>query len=325
MGTPNTGLTAEQAEALFNLANNGVLTRIDERGKRCDDLYQWALHPHHGAPGSPLDLDDQAFATAYPLTLAGPHAVAEHAMFPAMSAVESMHTAGLLVARRRSHRQPHVSEILQLCRVAMECAALTIWLLGDPDREVRRDRCLDEEMEQLNQQRRFLLINEDDESNRPDRYPPQLLTMNAAHRRKFTEMFDEAEATYTFAKTPSFSKIVRESAQWVDAHVPAHDTGEIADHGLEHPARSLYSYGSSFIHGYKWMSDYARGGTVFTLIADALAVTLNMVECAVCLYEAAARRPGGERSTDSFVPERFEPTIAGWSATLFTESVARRQ
>ena len=26
------GLTAEQAEALFNLANNGVLTRIGERG-----------------------------------------------------------------------------------------------------------------------------------------------------------------------------------------------------------------------------------------------------------------------------------------------------
>jgi hypothetical protein len=34
MGT-NMGLTAEQAEALFNLANNGVLTRIDERGQRC--------------------------------------------------------------------------------------------------------------------------------------------------------------------------------------------------------------------------------------------------------------------------------------------------
>jgi hypothetical protein len=34
------GLTAEQAEALFNLSNNGVLTRIGERGKSCEDLYQ---------------------------------------------------------------------------------------------------------------------------------------------------------------------------------------------------------------------------------------------------------------------------------------------
>jgi hypothetical protein len=39
------GLTAEQAEALFNLADNGVLARIDERGHRCEDLYQWGLHP----------------------------------------------------------------------------------------------------------------------------------------------------------------------------------------------------------------------------------------------------------------------------------------
>jgi hypothetical protein len=37
------GLTAEQAEALFNHANTGVLTRIDERGKRCEELYQRGL------------------------------------------------------------------------------------------------------------------------------------------------------------------------------------------------------------------------------------------------------------------------------------------
>jgi hypothetical protein len=40
MTIPNLGLNAEQAEALFNLANRGVLTRIDERGQRCGDLYQ---------------------------------------------------------------------------------------------------------------------------------------------------------------------------------------------------------------------------------------------------------------------------------------------
>ncbi len=129
MATPNAGLTAEHAEALFNLKHNGVLTRIDERGQRCGDLYQWGLHPHVAAEGSPLAADDGAFEAAYPLTFAGPQAVTEHALFPAMSAAESLNTAGILVARRRSHRQPHVSEVLQLCRVAMESAALTIWLL----------------------------------------------------------------------------------------------------------------------------------------------------------------------------------------------------
>lgn len=317
MRTPDSGLNAEQAEALFNLKHNGVLTRIDERGQRCGELYQWGLHPHVAAEGSPLAADNAAFEAAYSLTLAGPQAVTEHALFPAMSAAESLNTAGMLVARRRSHRQPHLAELLQLCRVAMESAALTIWLLSDPAREVRRDRCMSEEMEQLEQRRRFLAISEEDEVKCPARYPKQVLKMNADHRRKYNEMLAQAKTAYTFAKTPSFTAMIRSSAQWVDAHVPAHDTGEIATNGLESTARALYSYGSSFIHGYKWMTDYARDGTVFTLIADALAVTLNMAECAVCLFEAASRAPGSERPKGSYVPEQFEPTIAAWSTGLF--------
>jgi hypothetical protein len=75
MSIPNTGgLTAEQAEALFNLANNGVLTRIDERGQRCEDLYLWGLHPHTAETGSALAADDDAFTATSPLTLAGPQA-----------------------------------------------------------------------------------------------------------------------------------------------------------------------------------------------------------------------------------------------------------
>jgi hypothetical protein len=71
MSIPNSGgLTAQQAEALFNLANNGVLTRIDERGRRCEDMYQWGLHPHTAETGSALAADDEAFVAAYSLTLA---------------------------------------------------------------------------------------------------------------------------------------------------------------------------------------------------------------------------------------------------------------
>lgn len=317
MSIPNSGgLTAEHAEALFNLATNGVLTRIDERGQRCEDLYQWALHPHTAETGSALAADDQAFTATYPLTFAGPQAVTEHALFPAMSAVEGLHTAGVLIARRSSHRQPHITEVLQLCRVAMECASLTIWLLGDVDREVRRDRCMSEEMEQLEQRRRYLVIGQQDETARPTRYPKQMLVENAEHRRKYNKMLDDAKEAYTYDKTPSFTKMIREAAQWVDAHIPAHDTGEIANNGLESSARSFYSYGSSFIHGYKWMTDYTRS-TVFTLIADALAVTLDMAECAVCLYEAASRAPSGQRPEESYIPERFESTITAWSMELF--------
>lgn len=308
----------EHAEALFNLANNGVLTRIDERGRRCGDLYQWAIHPRTAEKDSPLAADDAAFAAKYPIIIPGPQAVTEHALYPAMSAGESLNTAGILISRRKTHRQPHIAEVLQLCRVAMECASLTIWLLGDPSREIRLDRCMSEDMEQLEQQRQYLEIGEEDEINNSARYPKQLLEMNAEHRRKFNKMVSDAKTAYTFSNTPRFTKMIRRSAQWVDSHVPAHDTGEIADHGLENAARSLYSYGSSFIHGYKWISSYGRKGAVWRMIADALAVSLNMTECAVCLFEAASRAPGGARPAGSHLPERFELTVAAWSAALFS-------
>jgi hypothetical protein len=146
-----------------------------------------------------------------------------------------------------------------------------------------------------------------------------MLIENAEHRRKYNKMVDDAKEAYTFDKTPSFTKVIRESAHWVDIHVPAHDTGEIANNGLESSARSFYSYGSSFIHGYKWMTDYARGGTVFTLIADALAVAPNMAECAVCLFEAASavrlRRCGVVRR--AIVP--YTPSLSGTSALVRTQ------
>jgi hypothetical protein len=224
-----------------------------------------------------------------------------------------------LTSRRKSHRQPHISEVLQLCRVAMECASLTIWLLSAPSSDLRLDRCMSEEMEQLKQRGWYLGIGEEDETNNSARYPKQLLKTNAEHRRKFRKMVEDAKAEYIFAETPSFTQMIRHSAQWVDNHVPAHDTGEIADHGLEHSARSLYSYGSSFIHGYKWISNYGQKGAVWKMIADALVVSLNMTECAVCLFEAASRAPGGARPAGSHLPDRFEPTVAAWSAELFSK------
>jgi hypothetical protein len=88
---------------------------------------------------------------------------------------------------------------------------------------------MSEEMEQLEQRRRYLVIGEQDETTHPGRYPMRMLVDNAEHRREYTEMLDAAKAVYTFAKTPSFTAMIRSSAQWVDAHVPVHDTGEIAE------------------------------------------------------------------------------------------------
>ena len=82
-------------------------------------------------------------------------------------------------------------------------------------------------------------------------------------------------------------------------------------------AKSVYSWGSSLVHGYKWAVDYAGGMRWFGMIADSLAAAINMTECAVALYEAVSRAPEGEReSVESYVPARLEPTIAQWTGLI---------
>jgi hypothetical protein len=94
----------------------------------------------------------------------------------------------------------------------------------------------------------------------------------------------------------------------------AHDTGELANNGLQGGAKSFYSYGSSFVHGYYWMTDYGGGMRLFGMIADSFAAAINMTECAVALYEAVCRAPEGDRErTESYLPARLEPTIAQWT------------
>ena len=88
-----------------------------------------------------------------------------------MNASENLNAAGILVEKRPENGNVHASSIMQLCRSAMDASARTIWLLSDPDSEVRRDRCLSLLMEQLEQQRRFLKIN-DDNVNRGPSPPP---------------------------------------------------------------------------------------------------------------------------------------------------------
>jgi hypothetical protein len=43
--------TREVVEAMVNIATNGALDRIDQRGERAREVYQWGLnHPEFHAP-----------------------------------------------------------------------------------------------------------------------------------------------------------------------------------------------------------------------------------------------------------------------------------
>lgn len=303
-------------EMLLNLVTNGALDRIDSRAERAAELRQWGLHPHRPDLGSPLAGDDCAFQEAYPLLIAGDAAVTEECLFPMMNATENLFAASLLVRERKATRNLYASSIMQLCRSAMETSARTIWMLSPPDRRERLDRCLSMEMEQLRHQSKFLELEGQFERVARNPRPPHIVAMNNAHRAKHAALVSRSNAEYRPKRPPSFTETIALAAQWVDGHLPAHDTGELAVNGLEQGSRVFYSYGSSFVHGYSWMTDYARGEKLFGFVADGLAAALHMTECAVCLYEAICRRPGGERGAESLVCERLEPTILQW-ASLF--------
>jgi len=300
-------------EALINLLTGGVLDRIRQRAARGRELHPWGLHPHGPASGSLLAADNAAFEAAYPLALSGGAALSQAALFPTMNATDNLDAAGSLVAQQTDTQKLHASSVMQLCRSALEASARTIWLLSDPSREVRRDRCLSLLIGELEQQKVFLKIDGEGEATGPNPRPPEMVTMNQEHRRKQAELVQRLKDNYSVGKPENYSKTVALAAQWVDDHIPPHDTGELANISFVSGAKTFYSLASSLTHGYKWAVDYGRNGRLLGMIADGLAASVNMTECAVALYEAVCISHGGESVTESYVPDRLMLTVAEWS------------
>lgn len=70
--------------------------------------------------------------------------------------------------------------------------------------------------------------------------------MNRAHQQKQADLVQRLRDNYTAAKPEPFGTTVTLAAEWVDAHLPKHDTGELASSGLRGGAKAFYSWGSSF-------------------------------------------------------------------------------
>lgn len=57
-----------------------------------------------------------------------------------------------------------------------------------------------------------------------------------------------------------FEKIVVKAAEWIDDNPPPHVTDSNGlQYGMSMGAQRFCSFGSSFVHGYKWMRDYVAG------------------------------------------------------------------
>ena len=97
---------------------------------------------------------------------------------------------------------------------------------------------------------------------------------------------------------------------------PAAD--EIPCGGMTLGAKHFYAYGSSFVHGFKWMSDYiGNDEDTLKLVADGFGAAVIMTECAVALVEAQSAAPRLVSRRMKNYPKWLRPTVAAW-APLYT-------
>lgn len=89
--------------------------------------------------------------------------------------------------------------------------------------------------------------------------------------------------------------------------------GDEMGFGMQLSAERFYSYGCSFVHGYKWMTDYVKDDEQsLTLIADGFAAAVIMTESAICLFEAQCTTTAGAANRRKNHPEWLIPTIDAW-------------
>ena len=99
-------------------------------------------------------------------------------------------------------------------------------------------------------------------------------------------------------------------------------------YGMALGAQRFYAFGSSFVPGYKWMSDYVIGERdILAQISDGLAAAVIMTECAVALYEAQSTHPLRSAVRERNYPHWLDSTISAWRprfqecTSAFTEPI----
>ncbi|MEV6218786.1 hypothetical protein [Nocardia sp. NPDC051833] len=303
--------TPEMEAAFAALFRQPAQTRIVERATRAAEFRQWAVTLTEPPQGSSLQLDDDGFlqeiGTAKP--------VARYARFPTSAASEHLAAAEVLVSDWFNGAVPPPamsrswpSSVLVMCRSAMESAARTIWLLGDPDREVRRQRCAAEASSELGEMLKW--AGQDHEASVAS--GRDVATFEASAAKLKTAIAKAKEASGT-VKVPGFTAMTVAGAAWIDANPPKHARELLDDKPFGLLMKAWYSAGSSFTHGYSWtLNVIDTQEELYGLVADLLMTAVLMTETAVSLFEAQMLVPGEQWQNDH-LPARLRPTITEWA------------
>jgi hypothetical protein len=274
-----------------------VLQRIRERAARGRELERWGLpRPEPVDPDSSLAADDAGF-----LRDLGGDYVRTTAIYPIMSATDCLAAIAHLVDGWEATNNSRMIALLTLCRSALETAAKTIWLLSDADRTVRRARCVGFTYSEMSNQKSFHAIERRNYRTPPNTEDSPAYRDLQEHIRLFG-IREQILGREPKAKTPNEKGYVISAAKWIDAHPPAHDEGLPPD-GLSLGAERFYIIGSAFTHGYKWTIDYVKvPQNAYGMVADGLAASIAMANCAVALYEAQAQRRGAPTDRERRFP-----------------------
>ena len=321
-------MTMGPVEDLLRRAD--LMWSITDRAVRSWRLGEWALlyqvradnssrgpDPARFVPdkGSSLARDDSGFMPE--LGEMGQNLVSSTARVPAMTAAENLVGASQVHGAAIQQKRTNNVSTGTLCRSAIENAAKTIWLICDPSREIRRARCLGYTARERSYQKPYIEIEEEvfavrTDSSKAAEYQTFLATKQKYEKRH--DVITSLPEDKLIRPPRKFENLVAAAAKWIDDNPPPHVTNaDGLQRGMTLGAQRFYAFGSSFVHGYKWMSDYVGGERdVLAQISDGLAAAVIMTECAVALFEAQATHPARSVVRGRNYPPWLEPTVAAW-------------
>lgn len=300
--------------------------RITDRAVRAWPLNEWALWRHvepdggSSKPGIRRMMPDKGSSLAFDdldfMTDLGDFVVSSTARFPVMSATDSLVGAAQAHTAAFKEGRTNIAAVLSLCRCAIEASAKTIWLLEDPRRGERRARAIGFTQSERQPQQSFLRIEQKVFSARglPTDSPEYgaFLRHRAEYDRRAALISAVPKAERR--KPPgSYEDIVTWSAKWIDKN-PAPHVSDESTLGMELGSNRFYSYASSFVHAYKWMTDYVHDDEdTMKILADGFAAAVIMTECAVALFEAQSAHPAKVSVRLRHCPNSLWPTIKEWA------------
>lgn len=288
-----------------------LIANIGDRARQANDFLAWGLRPHPVEADSRLAQDDDAVALQNE-----PNLISSTARYPTMNASENLVAASQVVSYALLNGQLRTSAVSVLCRTAMESAAKTIWLISETDPDERRRRCFGFIEDERSWQDKFDKIEAATLAVRTDELVEADLAEFEKHRHRFEQrltLITDLPANQRKAP-PRFTEMVNGAADWVDANRPRQPDPELDKVMFPRGAKSFYSLGSGFVHGFKWAVDYVEDDSdLIEMTLDAFGAALRMTECAVILFEAQSLGPRPNPRRTRNYPSGLADTVAEWA------------